>query len=61
MEGLFSYIALGIIMGLLVSPIVAGLLWVISITISVVSFNWIFVGVTSFIIGLVIAIKMLTS
>jgi len=55
MEDLFGWIALGIIMGLLISPIVAGLLWVFSITVSVINFNWIFVGVISFIIGCIIA------
>ena len=43
---------------IIVSPIVAGLLWVLSITISVISFNWIFVAAASLIIGLIISAKL---
>jgi len=60
MEDLFTCITLGIIIGLLISPIVAGLLWVFSITVSIINFNWIFVGVISFIIGCIIAFIMLS-
>ncbi len=37
--------------GLLLAPIIALLLWVFSITITVVNFNWIFVVILSLILG----------
>lgn len=52
---IFARIFLGILFGLIALPIVAGLLYVFSITITVINFNWIFVGVISFAMGLIFA------